>query len=258
MKVVLFSALCKRCFIYFSARFWVRPFGRLIQHLVWRGENNVFEQLIFWDDELFVVCGTSWSKVHNLKAFWIKTVLTFDWKRRMLLFTLIWFLKFLYLNRLCFLVFLTTWFFLLFFEVLSSTVLKIVAVQADGSVICRTRLTRCCCERCLIFSSLWTFFFLLLVFIGFWIRPFWRLIQNLVRKGENNVLEELIFEILIFFVCGTSWSYSSLDFLTLFFCLFRIVFCKCVFNYLSAAWLQGTNAWVFWIYLFSRTIMTLI
>ncbi len=72
--------------------------------------------------------------------------------------------------------FLLLTFFLPFFEVLRSTVLKIVAVQAVGSVICRTRLTRCFVSKLFDFQLFVNVVCAFLLSQTFWVRPFWRLI----------------------------------------------------------------------------------
>ncbi len=123
------------------------------------------------------------------------------------LMTLIWFLKFLLLNHI-YLLFFFCWLFSLFssfyYEVFPPPVLKIVAVQADWSVISRSRLTWSCCESCLIFSSLWTLFACSCA--GFESDHLDVWFKTWCERAKTTFSEELIFELLTFFVCGTSWS----------------------------------------------------
>ncbi len=177
-RCLILSSLWTLFALLFSFGFWVRPFGRLIQHLVRRGGNNVFWRVDFWVCWVFVFVeqvGVNESRC----AFWIKTFLTFDWKRLVLLVDSDLVSQILVVES--YLLFFSVDFFFFFFfsSFMRSPVFNIAAAQNDWSVVCWSRLTWSFCERCLIFSSLWCERCSVFA-IRFGVRPFGRLIQNLV------------------------------------------------------------------------------
>ena len=204
--------LCERCLIFSSlwTLFAFFFFRRLVlSQTVWTSDSTPGAKkrkqcfLKSWFLRWWSSC--LWNKLEWMwlvwLAFWIKTFLTFDWKRRLPLFTLIWFLKFLLLNHIC-----------SFFSVDVLGKKKKNEIPFSHSVsgrgFWRAFVERIwwnfLCERYLIFSSLWTLFSFL--DFWFWVRPFWRLIQHLVRRSENSVFwradcwgDDLL-------VCGLSWS----------------------------------------------------
>ena len=132
-----------------------------------------------------------------------QTFRKFDSKCWVLLLTLIWFRKCCLLNQLSFFVISFFLFFFFFFvsEFFWWTLIFAIFLIILTPFCCS--LVYVLCERCLIFSSMWTLFSR--TWLGFWVRPFWRLIQNLVQRGDNNVFWRADCWDLDF-CCGTSWS----------------------------------------------------
>ena len=190
------------CCTFFSW-FWVRPFWRLTQNLVQRDENNVFEELSFWVMTMFV-CGTSLSEhltvgVLNQNIFdvWLKTpivAVNSDLISQILASESI-FHTFFFDDVI----------FPLFLKFFVVTVLNVAMSQwEDSDVLLFDSDDGMFCAKDFWFSALCELCFH--PRLGFESDRFDVWFKTWCKEAETTFSEELIFEILTFCVCGTSWS----------------------------------------------------